>query len=50
MCMFNDVRLLIFYTLGHLVLKICDNRRRVMYDVFNSRTLGHSKEWVGVAK
>jgi hypothetical protein len=27
-----------------------DNRRRVMYDGFNSVTLGHSKEWVRVAK
>ena len=27
-----------------------DNRRRAMYDGFNSVTLGHSKEWVRVAK
>jgi hypothetical protein len=32
------------------VLEMDDNRRRVMYDGFNSVTLGHSKEWVRVAK
>jgi hypothetical protein len=36
--------------LGYLVLQMDDNRRRAMYDGFNSVTLGHSKEWVRVAK
>jgi hypothetical protein len=40
----------IFYTLGYLVLEMDDNRIRVMYDGFNSVTLGHSEEWVRVAK
>jgi hypothetical protein len=48
--MFNDVYLHIFYTLGYLVLEMDDNRRRAMYDGFNSVTLGHSEEWVRVAK
>jgi hypothetical protein len=48
--MLNDVYLHIFYTLGYLVLEMDDNRRRAMYDGFNSMTLGHSKEWVRVAK
>jgi hypothetical protein len=47
---FNDVYLHIFYTLGYLILKKDDNRRRAMYDGFNSVTLGHSKEWVRVTK
>jgi hypothetical protein len=47
---FNDVYLHIFYTLGYLILKKDDNRRRAMYDGFNSVTLGHSKEWVMVTK
>lgn len=31
-----------------LALKMGDDRRRVMYDGFNSETLGHSNEWVKV--
>jgi hypothetical protein len=40
-CMLNDVYLHIFYTLSYLVLEMDDNRRRAMYDGFNSVTLGH---------
>jgi hypothetical protein len=38
-CMLIDVYLHIFYTLSYLVLEMDDNRRRAMYDGFNSVTL-----------
>ena len=49
-CMLNDVYLHIFLYIELFSFGMDDNRRRAMYDGFNSVTLGHSKEWVRVAK
>jgi hypothetical protein len=48
--MLYDVYLHIFLYIGLFSFGMDDNRRRAMYDGFNSVTLGHSKEWVRVAK